>query len=260
MSTIKVDTVTTLDGTGNITLSRPLTGLSGSGASLTALNATELTSGTVPDARFPSTLPAASGVNLTALNATQLTSGTIPIARIADDAITLAKMADDAIGVAQLSATGTASNTTFLRGDNSWTTAGVTPKMKMLHTTYAFSGAPGTQTLSGVGFAPDAIFGMWGVGNSTYKTPNIFWAINSSSSLAQSGTRAFNAWRHNERSTAGSWMWANAGMQWIDSHNDYVQGTVTTWGSDGITITYTVTGSPTTSQTMNQSTVYFKLT
>ena len=31
MSTIKVDTVTTLDGTGNITLSRPLTGLSGSG-------------------------------------------------------------------------------------------------------------------------------------------------------------------------------------------------------------------------------------
>ena len=52
MSTIKVDTVTTLDGTGNITLSRPLTGLSGSGASLTALNATQLTSGTVPTARL----------------------------------------------------------------------------------------------------------------------------------------------------------------------------------------------------------------
>ena len=56
--------------------------LSGSGASLTALNATQLTSGTVPDARFPSTLPAASGVNLTALNATQLTSGTLPMARL----------------------------------------------------------------------------------------------------------------------------------------------------------------------------------
>ena len=230
MSTIKVDTVTTLDGTGNITLSRPLTGLSGSGASLTALNATELT------------------------------SGTIPIARIADDAVTLAKMADDAIGVAQLSATGTASNSTYLRGDNSWATAGVTPKTKLIHSTYAFSNAPGTQTLSGVGFAPDVIYGMWGVGNDTYKTPNIFWAINPSSSLAQSGTRAFNAWRHNERSTAGTWMWANAGMQWIDSHSAYVQGTVTTWGSDGITITYTVTGSPSTSQSMNQSTVYFKLT
>jgi len=37
----------------------------------------------VPDARFPATLPAASGVNLTALNASNLTSGTIPSARVA---------------------------------------------------------------------------------------------------------------------------------------------------------------------------------
>ena len=69
MSTIKVDTVTTLDGTGNITLSRPLTGLSGSGASLTALNATELTSGTVPMARLSGTLPALNGSALTNLPA-----------------------------------------------------------------------------------------------------------------------------------------------------------------------------------------------
>jgi hypothetical protein len=81
MSTIKVDTLDTRTGSGNITVSRPLTGLSGSGASLTALNATELTSGTLPDARLPATLPAKSGVNLTALNATELTSGTVPDAR-----------------------------------------------------------------------------------------------------------------------------------------------------------------------------------
>ena len=37
-------------------------------------------------------------------------------------AVTNAKVADDAVGVAELSATGTASATTFLRGDNSWTT------------------------------------------------------------------------------------------------------------------------------------------
>ena len=37
----------------------------GSGANLTDLNATQLTSGTVPDARFPATLPAVSGANLT---------------------------------------------------------------------------------------------------------------------------------------------------------------------------------------------------
>ena len=55
---------------------------------------------------------------------------TISTAKIQDDAVTAAKidanavgnseMADDAVGVAELSATGTASATTFLRGDNSW--------------------------------------------------------------------------------------------------------------------------------------------
>ena len=35
-----------------------------------------------------------------------------------------AHLADDAVGVAELSATGTASASTFLRGDNSWATAG----------------------------------------------------------------------------------------------------------------------------------------
>ncbi len=46
-----------------------------------ALNASNLSSGTVPDARFPATLPAANGSALTALNATNLGSGTVPDAR-----------------------------------------------------------------------------------------------------------------------------------------------------------------------------------
>ncbi len=41
------------------------TTFNGSGASLTTLNASELDSGTIPDGRFPATLPAISGVNLT---------------------------------------------------------------------------------------------------------------------------------------------------------------------------------------------------
>ena len=90
---------------------------SGIGSLLTALNATQLTSGTIPDARFPATLPAvsganltalpatlpaASGANLTALNATELTSGTVPVLR--------------------LGASGTRDATTYLRGDNTWAT------------------------------------------------------------------------------------------------------------------------------------------
>jgi len=73
---------------------------SGIGTSLTALNASNLSSGTLPDARFPVTLPAVSGINLTALNASNLGSGTVPVAR--------------------LGTTGTRDATTFLRGDNTW--------------------------------------------------------------------------------------------------------------------------------------------
>jgi len=62
-----------LDSSGNI--------VANNGSNLTNLNADNLASGTVPDARFPATLPAADGSNLTALNATQLTSGTVPDAR-----------------------------------------------------------------------------------------------------------------------------------------------------------------------------------
>ena len=47
------------------------------GSGLTALSASNLSAGTVPDARFPATLPAASGTNLTALPAANLT-GTFP--------------------------------------------------------------------------------------------------------------------------------------------------------------------------------------
>jgi len=49
-------------------------------ALIATLAASKLT-GTVADARFPATLPAASGVNLTALNATNLGSGTTSVAR-----------------------------------------------------------------------------------------------------------------------------------------------------------------------------------
>ncbi len=98
MSTLKVDTITTISGTGNINLSRPiagdgsnLTGISPSKAAVEALGielpAANLT-GTVADARFPVTLPASSGVNLTALNASNITSGTLPAGRYTDTVYT----------------------------------------------------------------------------------------------------------------------------------------------------------------------------
>jgi hypothetical protein len=49
-------------------------------------------------------------------------NGALPSASIGADAITQEKVADDAIGLNELSATGTPSSSTFLRGDNSWQT------------------------------------------------------------------------------------------------------------------------------------------
>ena len=46
--------------------------------------------------------------------------GTTDADVLASNAVTNVKVADDAIGVAELSATGTASSSTYLRGDNSW--------------------------------------------------------------------------------------------------------------------------------------------
>ena len=66
------------------------------------LNANNLNDGTIPDARFPATLPAVSGANLTNLDASDLASGTVPIARIGSS--------------------GTKDATTFFRGDNTFAT------------------------------------------------------------------------------------------------------------------------------------------
>ena len=58
----------------NVSGTTTATNFIGGGANLTALNATQLTSGTIPDARFPSTLPAVSGANLTGIQAGVQTS------------------------------------------------------------------------------------------------------------------------------------------------------------------------------------------
>jgi hypothetical protein len=51
-------------------------------ADLATRSASDLSSGTLPDGRFPATLPAISGANLTNLDASDLASGTVPDARL----------------------------------------------------------------------------------------------------------------------------------------------------------------------------------
>ena len=57
-----------------------------------------------------------------AVTAAKIDTNAVDSAEIAANAVGNSEMADDAVGVAELSATGTASATTYLRGDNAWST------------------------------------------------------------------------------------------------------------------------------------------
>ena len=60
------------------------------------------------------------------LNGSNNTIGGLAVGGVPDNTIDNGCLADDAVGIADLSATGTASATTFLRGDNAWVGAGIT--------------------------------------------------------------------------------------------------------------------------------------
>ena len=67
-----------------------------------------------------------------------------------DGSIDNAHLADDAVGVAELSATGTASATTFLRGDNAWAEAGGGKLLQVIHSSYATETSATTIVTSGL--------------------------------------------------------------------------------------------------------------
>ena len=70
MSKLQVDEIVNKEDTGSVTLPRGavVTGVTTSTSFNGNLNATQLSSGTIPDARFPAVLPALDGSALTDLN------------------------------------------------------------------------------------------------------------------------------------------------------------------------------------------------
>lgn len=114
---------------------------SGSGSALTSLDADELSSGTIPDGRFPATLPTANGSNLTAL-----TSGNLVGALPAIDGSALTNLPGSggaSPGVANLNLTDESSDTTCFPIFATAATGNLPPKS---NTSLSFNSSTGLLT------------------------------------------------------------------------------------------------------------------
>jgi hypothetical protein len=89
----------------------------------------------------------ASGNYITALTGDVTASGPGSSAStISNNAVTTTKINNGAVTIAKLSATGTADNTTFLRGDNTWAAPSGTGTVTQVNTGYGLTGGPITST------------------------------------------------------------------------------------------------------------------
>jgi hypothetical protein len=125
----------TTDGSGNLTFadmtSDPTMGGDLSG---TASNA-QIVAGAVGTTEIATDAVTANEIAAGAVGTTEIATGTVTNAKMAansidsdqyvDGSIDNAHLADDAVGIDELSATGTASSSTFLRGDNAWVASGL---------------------------------------------------------------------------------------------------------------------------------------
>lgn len=87
-----------------------------------AVGTTEIANSAVTGAKISAGTITGDRMASGAIGTDQLSNSSISSAKIINGTIANIDMADDAIGIAELSASGTASSSTFLRGDNTWNT------------------------------------------------------------------------------------------------------------------------------------------
>jgi len=87
-----------------------------------AITAAKIADGTVVAAEIADNAVTTAKINADAVTGAKIADDAINSEHYAAGSIDNEHLADDAVGVAELSATGTASSSTYLRGDNSWAT------------------------------------------------------------------------------------------------------------------------------------------
>ena len=137
----------------------------------------KITDANVTTAKITDANVTAAKIASDAVSTVKILNANVTTAKIAGSNITNALMADDAIGVAELSATGTASASTFLRGDNAWAAAGSgTPTL--LATTNTTSGTTVTTTTLNLTTYKTLYVKLNNIGQSTDTGSNLQWMNN----------------------------------------------------------------------------------
>ena len=144
--------------------------------------------------------------------------------KIADDAVAAEHVADDAVGVAQLSATGTASSSTYLRGDNAWaaiSTGFETEEYDEWRLTTAFTGGvnpltsnlerPDTGNFEKIGTGVSQSSGVW-----TFPSTGK-WLITTNSAHYKSGAvaRWCGSKHHTTVDNGSNWVQVAQGYAWV---------------------------------------------
>jgi len=88
-----------------------------------AITAAKIADGTVVAAEIASNAVTTAKILDANVTTAKLAADAVDGTKLADNAVGNEHLEDDAVGVAELSATGTASSSTFLRGDNAWASA-----------------------------------------------------------------------------------------------------------------------------------------
>jgi len=101
-----------------------ITGLAAGGLPDGSVDADTLAANAVTDTKIAANAVTDAKIAANAVTTVKIAADAVDGTKIPDDAIAAEHVADDAVGVAQLSTTGTAGTGTYLRGDNSWQSAG----------------------------------------------------------------------------------------------------------------------------------------
>ena len=98
-----------------------ITKITGGGITADVIDGTKIADNAVDTEHLADDAVDSAEIAAGAIDAAHMSVNSIDSDSYVDGSIDNAHLADDAVGVAELSATGTASSSTFLRGDNSWT-------------------------------------------------------------------------------------------------------------------------------------------